>query len=754
MGRPSGDFIGVGRPGNDVFPALKLGLAGQETGGRFYSFALDSEGDREGDPAIGSVYDPRSRPWYEKATQAGKATWSEIYTDFADPRLVITASQPIYDTDGNLQAVLATDLLLSQINNFLRTTKIGRNGQTFIVEASGALVANSANERPSVLINGVVNRLQATQSNNDTIRLTAQYLEGQFGSFSSIQSDQQLDFDLEGDRYFLQVTPLRGVQGLNWLIVVAMPESDFMGRINANTQLTIALCLGALGVAIAIGAFTSSWIAKPILRLSRAAQSLSQGNWDQTVPVEREDELGLLALAFNQMSAQIQASFAALERQNRELEERVSERTQEIRAANEKLRLSEERYRSIVENANDLISTVSLDGVFLYVSPNAPTVLGYQSEEVVGRPWRSFVHPDDLPEINRTIRQIATFNENRSSSPYRMRHKCGEWRWYTSTAAFARDEQGQPLYYVGITHDISDRILAEEKLRQAKEAAEVANRAKSEFLANMSHELRTPLNGILGYAQILQRQQEPSSSQAQGLEVIYQCGEHLLTLINDILDLSKIEAHKMELHPVEFHLPDMLKGVTNLFALRAAQKGITFTYEAISDMPAWVKGDEQRLRQILINLIGNAVKFTDQGGVVFKVGVVTSTQTIRFLVEDTGCGIAPEYLDEIFQPFRQVGDRNSAISGTGLGLAISRRLAEMMGSQLQVKSRLGQGSTFWLDVALPQVMSHTAQNEIRESRDRAIVGFTGPPRTVLIVDDKGENRRFLVSLLKPLGFEV
>ncbi|HEY9645124.1 MAG TPA: cache domain-containing protein, partial [Chroococcidiopsis sp.] len=139
LGRPSGDFIGVGRPGNDVFPALRLGLAGQETGGRFYSFALDSEGDREGDPAIGSVYDPRSRPWYEKATQAGKATWSEIYTDFADPRLVITASQPIYDADGNLQAVLATDLLLSQINNFLRTTKIGRNGQTFIVEASGAL---------------------------------------------------------------------------------------------------------------------------------------------------------------------------------------------------------------------------------------------------------------------------------------------------------------------------------------------------------------------------------------------------------------------------------------------------------------------------------------------------------------------------------------------------------------------------------------------------------------------------------------
>ena len=305
--------------------------------------------------------------------------------------------------------------------------------------------------------------------------------------------------------------------------------------------------------------------------------------------------------------------------------------------------------------------------------------------------------------------------------------------------------------------------------QRAEAAAQVANRAKSEFLANMSHELRTPLNGILGYSQILKKAKNLTEQQKNGLSIIHQCGEHLLTLIDDILDLSKIEARKMDLQSSTFNFSEFLNSIFGICRIRAEQKGIALNYEAISPLPQFIYADEKRLRQVLLNLLNNAIKFTTVGSVTFKVGYVSywsqdmnqktqqtyaneviATGPIRFQVEDTGVGIAPGQLEEIFLPFQRVGEHSRQTEGTGLGLAISRQLVQLMRGKIQVKSQLGQGSLFWLDIELPE----SQQNNSLDVAARSIVGFKGERQTILVIDDKDFNRSVVVSFLEPLGFTV
>ena len=284
--------------------------------------------------------------------------------------------------------------------------------------------------------------------------------------------------------------------------------------------------------------------------------------------------------------------------------------------------------------------------------------------------------------------------------------------------------------------------------RKRAEALAELDRAKSQFLANMSHELRTPLNGILGYAQILKKGKTITDQQKNGLNIIHQCGEHLLNLINDVLDISKIEARKMELYPKNFHFPEFLEAIAEICRIRAEQKGIELIYETLTPIPKAVRADEKRLRQVLINLLGNAVKFTEQGYITFKVGY--HQEKFRFQVEDTGIGIAKEKLEEIFLPFQQVGEKIRETEGTGLGLTISRQLAELMGGDLKVESTLGKGSVFWLDLDLPEV----EWIDVADISENNIIGFKGLKRKILVIDDKWANRSVLVNMLEPLGFEV
>lgn len=295
---------------------------------------------------------------------------------------------------------------------------------------------------------------------------------------------------------------------------------------------------------------------------------------------------------------------------------------------------------------------------------------------------------------------------------------------------------------------------ANQEIQSAKEIADSANQAKSKFLANMSHELRTPLNGILGYAQILERSKTLPEKERHAINIIYQCGSHLLTLINDILDLSKIEAGKLELIPKAINLPSLLQGVVEIFQIPANQKGIDFYYQPDANLPPGIEADEKRLRQVLINLLGNALKFTDKGSVTLKVDRLScndSSIRLSFLVSDTGIGIAPEDVTKLFLPFEQVGEQNRKNQGTGLGLTISQQIVQLMGGQIQVTSQLGVGSNFGFEIELPLAVDWI-QQQIRAA-DR-MVGYNGRRRHILIVDDRWENRAVIVNLLSPLGFAI
>ncbi|MBB3955240.1 ATP-binding protein [Novosphingobium sediminicola] len=297
--------------------------------------------------------------------------------------------------------------------------------------------------------------------------------------------------------------------------------------------------------------------------------------------------------------------------------------------------------------------------------------------------------------------------------------------------------------------------LAEQsrELDVARSVAESASQAKSNFLANMSHELRTPLNAVMGYAQLMMREKSIEERHQHAARTIHDSGQHLLTLINDILDLSKIEAGKLELYPTSIDLRGFLKGIAAIMRVRTEEKALDFICDFAPDLPDFVLADEKRLRQVLLNLLGNAVKFTDRGRVTLGVSVLmTSGQNVRlsFSVRDTGVGIAEQELPTIFKPFEQVGANDKRSGGTGLGLSISRQLIELMDSALKVESVVGEGSLFWFDLDL--AISHRQSGA--EVNSAECTGYRGDRRRILIVDDITANREVLAALLVDLGFNV
>jgi len=417
------------------------------------------------------------------------------------------------------------------------------------------------------------------------------------------------------------------------------------------------------------------------------------------------------------------------------------------------IRRQKEYFEALFVNSPVAVVTADLDGVVVSWNPVAEKLFGYTQQEAIGKDL------DDLVANDPRVREEALDYTKQVAMMGRLQATTKRTRKDGSLVdvealALPVIVGEEKVGYIAIYIDITD-------LQEARRQAETANQAKSTFLANMSHELRTPLNSILGFTQLMDHDANLTTEQQENLEIINRSGEHLLTLINDVLEMSKIEAGRVTLQEKDFDLHHLLDGLEEMFGLRAEDKGLTLIFDRSPDVPQYVCADESKLRQVLMNLLGNAVKFTEEGGVTLRMGCSSPASgaegqgepRLRFEVEDTGPGIAPEELATVFDPFVQAASVWQSQEGTGLGLSISLQFVHLMGGDLTASSELGRGALFKFDV--PIELADAA--EVRtEQRWRRVVGLepNQPVYRLLVAEDREADRQLLIKLLEPLGFEV
>ncbi len=714
--------------------------------------------------------------------------------------------------------VIGVDLILSQIDKFLNSVKVSKTGKVFILERSGLIVVASTSQQTYTVVNGQVKRVSGLDSNGPLIRAITQDLVQKNGSLKALKDAKNFNLTNTSVGHFVNVKSWCYKLGLDWLIVVVIPESNLMEQINANTDNTVVLCFVAFVMATYIGILTARWIGNPIMQLKLAAKKIAKGRW-KLIPDERTDEVGELALEFRSMAILLQESFAVLSTKNKDL-----------KVLNASLLASESRLHQFLEAMPMGVFIVEAHGKPHYINQIGKQILPQDlipeaRVEDLARLYQVYIAgTEELYPSGRLPISRALQGESSSVDDIEIRHPNRTIPIEVSAMPIY-DQSGEISFAVAAFADISQRKQAQQLLSQhnrtletqvkkrtfdllklidqlktvqqelmrsrkiaaqGQKAAEQANKAKSEFLTNMSHELRTPLNAILGFTQLMSRDTTLLSEHQQNLAIINRAGEHLLNLINDILEMSKIEAGHTILNLSNFDLIRLLDNLQQMLHRPAAAKGLTLTFEYQPNIKRYIQTDASKLRQVLLNLLGNAIKFTKAGSVTLRVRMgdggdgergrggegglfslsppssisplsplspLLPTSQIYFEVTDTGVGISPVEIKLLFEPFGQTEIGRQSQQGTGLGLAISRKYVQLMGGDIAVSSTVGVGTTFTFHIQANLV----SESEISSSsRQQQIISLEPhqPQYRILVVDDADDNRLFLVKLLTSIGFAV
>ncbi|NMF06520.1 ATP-binding protein [Clostridium beijerinckii] len=561
------------------------------------------------------AFDPRTRDWYEIAKEKKLPIFSPLYKHFVKDDLALSAAYPIYSKDGILQGVLGTHIILSSLNQYLKDIVKDNNGIAYIIEKnSGALVANSLDKPNFQTISGSnIRRIKIDETENKPIA----------EAYENYNKTSNTNFVIKsgGDKLHVKLTEYKR-EGLDWLIITAIPESLFTTEINDNIQTAVFFSIVALLLSLTIYLKSTEIILRPINHLINISEKFSKGDLHQRAKIFKNDEIGKLSSAFNKMAEELHILID-------NLEEKVEERTKKLEKTNT-------------------------------------------------------------------------------------------------------------------------------ELKHAKIEAEKANEAKSEFLANMSHEIRTPLNAVIGFSELLKNAIKDEKHKSY-IETINVAGNSLLTIINDILDLSKIEAGRIELQYKPLKLSNIFREIRNMFRQKAKSKNIEFVIDIQKDFNDYILLDEVRIRQILLNLVGNAVKFTDKGYVKLSLkGTISKNKSsvdFRISVDDTGIGIAEGEREKIFEAFKQVsGQSIKKFGGTGLGLSITKKLTEMMQGKIFVESIEGKGSTFYVEFYNVPI---AATEELPEDTSTAYFNkYNFSNEKILVVDDIETNRFLLEELLSKASLKV